>query len=339
MKDVREHFREGVEEQFQEPIHYQNRHLCIKAWQFTDRSEPGPPGRRWHYHKEVELVLVQEGAMNFHTPGHSYALDAGDVAIVGSSQLHLSQKTADGPLVYIVLHVDLQRYFDPAMMMYYRHFSELVRPLEELNYIFQESAAARREMAGILTDIHEEMIGRRNGYEIAASMHIKHLLLTLLRHDSRGLLQSNEFVDDAVMRPVLDFVDRHLSERIDMDEASRIARMNYSYFSKYFKKAVGVSFVDYVNRQRIRKAAHLLVAEPASVSAIAASVGIENMAHFYELFKRYNGCTPKEYARRLLRGEDGSEGQAGSKSLDHFLKKKAHHADGMTGTGDCGYMG
>ncbi|GMK48627.1 AraC family transcriptional regulator [Paenibacillus glycanilyticus] len=307
MKDVQVHAPENVQEQFQEPIHYQNQHLCIKAWQFTDESKPGPSNRRWHYHKEVELILVQNGSMNLHTPGHCYALDAGDVAIVGSSQLHLSQKTSDGPLIYIVLHVDLQRYFDPAMMMYYRHFSELVRPLEELNYIFRENAAARLEMAGILTGIHEEMIGKRKGYEIAASMHIKHLLLTLLRHDSRGLLQSYEFVDDTVMRPVLDYVSRHLSERIDMDEVSRIARMNYSYFSKYFKKAVGVSFVDYVNRQRILKAAHRLVAEPASVSSIAASVGIENMAHFYELFKRYNGCTPKEYARRLLRGEARSD--------------------------------
>lgn len=305
MKDAREPVREDDRERFQEPIHYQNRHLCMKAWEFADLSEPAPPGKHWHYHKEVELILVRHGAMSLHTPGHRYDLAAGDVAIVGSSQLHLSHKTADGPLVYIVLHVDLQRYFDPAMMMYYRHFSELVHPLEELNYIFRESVEARQETAGILSVIHEEMLAMRKGYEIAASMHIKHLLLTLLRHDGRMLLQSYEFVDDDVMRPVLDYVDDRLSERIDMNEVSRIARMNYSYFSKYFKKSVGVSFVEYVNRQRIRKAEHLLVAERASVADIAASVGIENMAHFYELFKRYNGCTPKEYARRLLRGEEG----------------------------------
>ncbi|NBD25431.1 helix-turn-helix domain-containing protein [Paenibacillus glycinis] len=291
-------------EQFQEPIHYQNPQLCIKAWQFEDDASPKPAGRRWHYHKEVELILVLRGAMGVHTAGAVYALRPGDIVMIGSSQLHLSHKTSEEDLVYIVLHVDLQRYFDPAMMMYYRHFSELVRPLEELNYIFRENGEARQETAGIILDIHKEMMEKRKGYEIAASMRIKQLLLTLLRHDRRELLQGYAYVDDATMRPVLDYVDEHLAQRVDMDEVSRIARMSYSAFSKYFKRSIGVSFVDYVNRQRIRKAEHLLVTRPGSVAEIAADVGFANMAHFYELFKRYSGCTPKQYAHRLLQREE-----------------------------------
>ncbi|WP_028558740.1 helix-turn-helix transcriptional regulator [Paenibacillus pinihumi] len=287
-------------DQFQEPIHYQNDRLCIKVWQFTDESLPGPPGHCWHYHKEVELIVVHEGSMNVQTPSYTHKLAPGDVAIIGSSQLHLSHKPAGGTLVYTVLHVDLQRYFDPAMMMYYRHFSELVRPLDELNYIFQEYVEARKETADMISSIHDEIMGKRKGYEIAASMHIKHLLLTLLRYDRRELLQSYDFVDDSVMRPILDYVNNHLAERIDMDEVSKIARMNYSSFSKYFKKSIGVSFVDYVNRQRIRKAEYELITGSASVSEIAARVGIGNMAHFYELFRRYNDCTPKEYKHKLL---------------------------------------
>lgn len=76
--------------------------------------------------------------------------------------------------------------------------------------------------------------------------------------------------------------------------------MSYTYFSKFFQKCVGVSFTDYVNRQRIRKAEQLLITKTDIVTDIAVTVGIENMAHFYELFKRYNGCTPKEYVRKLL---------------------------------------
>ncbi|MFD0710850.1 helix-turn-helix domain-containing protein [Paenibacillus sp. GCM10027626] len=284
---------------YQEPIHYQNEHLCMKVWQFENKELKNSPHYLWHYHKEVELIAIQTGQLTMHTPDNIYTLNEGDVVMIGSSQLHFSHKAIDEYLSYIVLHVDLQPYFDPAMMMYYRHFSEAVRPLEDMNYIFNEHAEAKTEVFRIIDHIHTEVIRKKKGYEIAASMHIKHLLLTLLRYDSRELLQPFEYVDAAVMRPILEYVDHHLAEKVEMEIASKIAGMSYAYFSKFFKKCIGISFTEYVNRQRIRKAERLLMTNSESIADIAAAVGIENMAHFYELFKRFNSCTPKEYARKL----------------------------------------
>ncbi|MFD0712580.1 helix-turn-helix domain-containing protein [Paenibacillus sp. GCM10027626] len=58
-------------------------------------------------------------------------------------------------------------------------------------------------------------------------------------------------------------------------------------------------FVEYVNRKRIAKAEQLLVTTRDSVTEIALAVGIGNMAHFYELFKRYNRCTPKQFLHKM----------------------------------------
>ncbi|SEO88891.1 AraC family transcriptional regulator [Paenibacillus sp. OV219] len=286
-------------ETFQEPIHYQNERLCMKVWQFTDFRTNQPLTRQWHYHKEVELIVVQEGTLDIRTPDNTYILSPGDVVLIGSSQLHLSNKVDDGPLVYIVLHLDLRPYFDEAMMGYYRHFSEIIRPLEDLNYIFSENPRTKQAIGQVIIDIHDEMMNKTKGYEIAMSMYVKRLLLTLLRNDGRELLQPFEHVDAAVMQPILDYVESHLSSKIDMEEASRIAGMSYTYFSKFFKKCVGVSFTYYVNRQRIRRAEQLLITKNMIIGDIATEVGIENMAHFYELFKRFTGCTPKHYLRKL----------------------------------------
>ncbi|RKN80549.1 helix-turn-helix transcriptional regulator [Paenibacillus ginsengarvi] len=286
---------------YKEPIHYQNPILCIKVWKFEGRraSPPRPiQDVRWHYHKEVELILVLEGSHEVHTPGHTYLLHEGDVVLIGSSQLHRTRVLTD-KVVYIVLHVDLEPYFDPAMMRYYRHFSEVHHPLEELNYMFKENANVRAEVGGIIERMHDEIIGKSAGYEIAASMYIKHLLLTLLRGDTRGLLQAHDSVDPLVMKPIIEYVDSHLAEKIEMEQVSHIAGMSYFYFSKYFKRAMGSSFTDYVNRKRIAKAERLLVTSGQNVGDIARAVGIENMAHFYELFKRFNGCTPKQYLHKI----------------------------------------
>lgn len=288
---------------YKEPIHYQNPTLCIKVWQFQVQAAANQAQTaqkvRWHYHKEVEFVLVQQGTHEIHTPNRSYVLKPGDVVVVGSSQLHRGRLVGAEKLVYTVLHVDLEPYFDPAMMRYYRHFSEVHQPLEELNYIFGEDARVRDEVARIIERIHDEMMEKATGYEIAASMHIKHLLLTLLRGDTRGLLQAHDSVDPGVMKPILEYVDHHLAEKIELEQVSHIAGMSYFYFSKYFKKAMGASFTDYVNRKRIAKAERLLVTSGSSVGEIARAVGIENMAHFYELFKRFNDCTPKQYLSKI----------------------------------------
>lgn len=293
---------------FKEPIPYQNASLCMKVWRFTQSGKEQKDVNPWHYHKEVEFILVEEGTHEIQTPNHVYPLNAGDVVVIGSSQLHRGRKIGDKDLVYIVLHIDLQPYFDPAMMMYYRHFLEILHPLEDLNYIFRENEMAKKEIGKIITDTHNEIMGKNKGYEIAVSMHIKHLLLMLLRHDNRELLTTHVNVDaDAnIIRSLVAFVDDHLTEKIDMGAASQIAGMSYSYFSKYFKKKMGSSFTDYVNQKRISKAERLLVTENRSVNEIAESVGIENMAHFYELFKRFNGCTPKQYLRKMSVNSDRS---------------------------------
>ncbi|MGG1552453.1 helix-turn-helix domain-containing protein [Paenibacillus ferrarius] len=286
---------------FQEPIPYQNPSLCMKVWRFAQTGRAEYEADLWHYHKEIEFVLVEQGAHEIHTPNQVYRLGPGDIALVGASQLHRGRKPGEEELVYIVLHVDLQPYFDPAMMNYYRNFMEILRPLDDLNYIFQENAVAKREIAELIVRIHDEVMAKRKGYEIAVSMHVQHMLLLLLRFDERELLAVESPVDrdTEVLRELVQYVDEHLAEKIEMSEVSRLAGMSYTYFSRFFKKKMGASFTDYVNRKRIAKAERLLVTEHRSIGAIAEAVGIENMAHFYELFKRFNGCTPKQYLRKL----------------------------------------
>ncbi|TXK84608.1 AraC family transcriptional regulator [Paenibacillus sp. N3.4] len=291
---------------FQEPIPYQNPQLCIKVWKFTHMGSESDDLVRWHYHKEVEFILVLDGIHCMNTPTQAYVLKPGEVIVIGSSQLHRPLTIAGQSATFLVLHIDLQPYFDPAMMHYTRHFMEVLNPLEELNYIFRKFPHVQLEVGTILLRIHEEVMQKKKGYEIAVSMHIKHLLLILLRNDDQELLLAHEYVDADVFRPVSAYIEEHLDEKINMADVSKIVGMSYAYFSKYFKKKVGISFTDFVNRKRIAKAERMIAIGNKNVTDIAIAVGIENMAHFYELFKRFSGCTPRQYKQKM-RGGEGRE--------------------------------
>lgn len=282
---------------FKEPIIYQNPALCIRIYRFsiTDRISQ----ITWHYHKEIEVILVVQGIHELETQEQVYILKPGDIAMVGSSQLHRARKISEDDLIFFVLHIDLHPYFNPAMMMYYKSFAEVRHPLDSMNYIFTNTEA-KLEIADIITSLHEEIIRQTKGYELAVNMLMQRFMLALLRYDIEDRLKTDHNHDAEFLQPIVNYVETHLSKRIHMQEVCSLVGMSYTYFSKLFKQKTGFTFTDFVNRQRISKAERLLVTENLQAQEIAEAVGIQNMTHFYKLFKRYHKCTPKQYLERML---------------------------------------
>ncbi|MDF2670303.1 MAG: hypothetical protein K0R67_2609 [Paenibacillus sp.] len=282
---------------YDEAILYQNNMLGIKIFEHMKIKEPLL--RKWHYHRELELLCILEGAMEMRIQEQVYPLHAGDVLLIGSSQPHATWSVLSDKVVYVILHFDLHVYSDPFVMLYYRIFHEVDGPLSRYNNLFQGNDDLKKEIGSTILSIYREMDSRRRGYEFAISLHIKHLLLTILRCEQDESRDHYDLPFAYKLHSVFDYVERHLSDKIDMEIISKMTNMSYHYFSKFFKKTIGVSFVEFVNIQRIKKAERLLLTENSNITEIALSVGISNMTHFYDLFKRYNHCSPKEYVRRL----------------------------------------
>jgi AraC-like DNA-binding protein len=70
-----------------------------------------------------------------------------------------------------------------------------------------------------------------------------------------------------------------------------------SYLSRRFKKATGISFIEFLNGIRIREAQRLLKESSINVSAIAENVGYESQTHFGRVFKDYTGMSPLQYRK------------------------------------------
>ncbi|AFH65744.1 helix-turn-helix domain-containing protein [Paenibacillus caseinilyticus] len=288
-------------EAINENVIYQNPLLRLKIWElYWDVPTYGIPERwRWHYHKEVEFLVVLEGQLGVQTKDDSCILGPGDVMLLGASQPHRTYKSEPTAIRQVVFQVDLAQHFDQSTMPYLSTFSELTRPLGELNYIFRENAEARQEAFRLVMDIYEESQQKQRGYEMSISSSIKRLLLLLLRSDYRGVLGRTDDTELLRLRPALDYVDRHLGEKIAVEDVCGLLNLSYHYFIKYFKKAMGLSFVDYVNYKRVKTAERLLLTRDLSIMEVGFEVGIPNMAQFYKLFKRHNQCSPKEFRQRM----------------------------------------
>ena len=111
----------------------------------------------------------------------------------------------------------------------------------------------------------------------------------------KGKLQT----DNNGIRPEINAVCRMVEENLQKDftikEVAGQCHMSESYFSHLFKKETGVSFVDFVNQHKIRKAADLLQNTNLRINEVAAQIGIDNPNYFSVLFKKCKGEAPQEY--------------------------------------------
>ena len=304
-----------------EEVIYQNPFLCMRVWQI-DSPELNPEddevGKQqvlrkisepcnWHYHKEVEFLLIHQGELTVYLPEEQLVLGCGDLAVFGSNEPHATSRSSNEPLKYIVFQLDLQKHLDQSTISSMKHFSEVIRPLSKLNYIFDKNQAARELVFNLILEVYDEMQHKRIGYELAVSAKIKSILLALLRADERKMLHYHE--DPLIERilPALDYIDKNLADKIKIEDVTRLVNLSYYYFVKLFKKALGMSFTDYVNFKRIKLSEQLLLTEDISIVEVAEKVGIPNLGHFYEMFKRLNGCSPKQFKYRLRESMDGGE--------------------------------
>ncbi|WP_168735427.1 AraC family transcriptional regulator [Cohnella fermenti] len=298
-----------------EHVVYQNPFLAIRIWQIDGPAEHRVSDELrmrieqnwqqsrysgWHYHEEVEFLLVLSGELTVFCKEERMALRPGDVVVFGSSEPHTTLQTSMEGLSYIVFQIDLRKYWDPSTLSSMQHFSEVIRPLSSVNYIFRENDDVRRRIEELIREIYDEMNEGRVGYELAVSSAIKSMLLQLLRSDARQQLHYSNNSLLTRLQPALAYVEERLDERISVADASRLVNMSYTHFIKTFKKGVGMSFTDFVVLKRIKKAEQLLLTNDSlSIAEIAESVGFTNIGHFYDMFRRYNDCSPKQFKLKL----------------------------------------
>lgn len=261
----------------------------------------------WHYHKELEFLYLLDGVLESYIEDEFTVMKPGDVIVIGANQLHRDRIYSDPGMEYIVLQFDVRQYFESSLLPYYRIFANSMFPLSSLNYILAENQETREIVGECIKDIYAESVSRKDGYEMAISLLIKKMFLAILRSDSRQIINVQRNVELVRMQPVMEYIESNLSGKILLEEASRIANLSYYYFVKYFRKVFGMSFLEYVNLQRIRHAERILLTSEANIMQIAAEVGIPNMAHFYRMFRRHNNCSPSEFRKKRLEWEGGAK--------------------------------
>lgn len=257
-----------------------------------------------HWHEHFEIIVMQKGRAIFHVDSRPYEAGPGDVIIVPSGGLHVGYSLINGDIAFvsIVFHASLfkDRYQDSQ-------HEQFVAPYLNNLYRFPVKPVEQNPVCSTYYPLLESLIREVQDKSPAFQLVVKnqlHLFFTLLSRTFPPQRMSDRHhrerysVNRERFKPLLEYLEQHLDEKITIDSAARFVNLNPYHFCKTFKKLTGRTFIDYVNLYRVNEAERLLLETDLTITEIAGKVGCDNPNYFTKLYKQYKGLTPS-VARKL----------------------------------------
>lgn len=261
-----------------------------------------------HYHNDVELLYFYEGKAHVIVGSEYFLIKEGEMILINSNEIHAILAQKEEYTNYICITVN------PSMLYSGSHNvfeSKYVLPFTTMkNYthqrVFLKDDLEESHIPKTVNDIFYEYSRKEYGFEMAIHIDIYRIFLWLLRNwESRGMRTGEEFSvlnqnEIERLQKLFEYVDEHYNEDITAGTVTSICCIDYSYFSRQFKKITGKTFKEYLHYVRITEAEKMLLTTDMNITEIAFRTGFSTTSYFIKVFKTLKKITPKE-VRRLLR--------------------------------------
>ena len=124
-----------------------------------------------------------------------------------------------------------------------------------------------------------------------------------LQVDSQKLLHREKIKSNnsEIIEKSIKYIRENLTADLSLDTLSKIACLSPVYFHNCFKASTGKNLREYVEEQRLKQAANMLISTDKTLTEIAYSCGFSSQSYFSYAFKRKMGKAPREYARDVFR--------------------------------------
>lgn len=261
-----------------------------------------------HFHPEMEICFILYGNAEFHVEQQVYPLYEHDFLIMNPLELH-RVNSCSKHCHLLLLHINLTAFqpYAPELALTRFSFSNAVnnRSMELYQRLYQgfrsilnigisQSAAWKLSILREVSDILEALIH----YETSVSASAERTALSSLKEENQKRILS-----------ILDYLDRHWQDSISVEQLARQMRMSPSYFSRFFKNAMGIGILKYLTNLRLNRSLHPLLNTEMPITDIAMECGFNDYKTYGRLFRSEFGTSPSDYrknrsARTAVKTED-----------------------------------
>jgi AraC-like DNA-binding protein len=257
------------------------------------------PLARWHYHDEYELHLIVASSGKAFVGDYIGTFQPGHLVLTGPRMPHnwISLDLPEGG--YLVRDLVIQ--FPHAPL------AQAATHIRELEEVLPLLARARHgiEFFGLSerASSHWYKIKQAKGLDRFAAFSA--FMSELARWSDYKLLsqaQLQSIDNDAQLKQIDNIVSRitdNLTTALSAGDLAAELGLTESGFSRFFRRATGNTFTDFVNQVRVNRACQLLMESDRLITQICYEVGFNNVANFNRRFLNLKGMTPSEFRKQV----------------------------------------
>ena len=185
---------------------------------------------------------------------------------------------------------------------------------DKLVRIIRELIKSRMESA------YDKLLYQQNSLQL--------VFFLMTRYSNNIFTEYNERISERIE----DYLTANYTEPITLENAAEYFGFTPQYFSKYFRKTMGNTFLKCLNQLRAEHAAEDLINTDTAVLKVAIDNGFPNTASFIRVFREQYGVSPSEYRRNnqkkiLESGLQNSEISLYLSETDNEQMQQIHEID------------
>jgi AraC-like DNA-binding protein len=152
----------------------------------------------------------------------------------------------------------------------------------------------------VLQTIHQLVqifIDNEPAKDVLASLKLRELLVRLMQTQARLLLvqESKLWINQYRLAAAVEYIKTHLHERISIEDLCKKSCMSRQHFFRCFKQELGITPIEFINQEKVKRAKELLAYSNLSISEVCFQVGFSSVAYFDRVFKHLVGKSPRQF--------------------------------------------
>lgn len=254
---------------------------------FSESSSSNP-----HFHNHNEIIFVADGSCVLQAGARIYRLKGGDLIYLKHGVIHKIVEVSGMKERFLL------RFPDSVI-------KDIIEPGKKKSYIrnfdvccVHTPESTRKNIENRLLRIEYELSNLDDMSGLMIKSYILELMIGIVRARSkqRAELMPENFAASIVIKKAVEFISLNYSRQITLEKTADYVSMSPTYFSKKFKKEIGVGFNEYLRRYRLSEAEKLLKSDfGGSITDIAARCGFNDSNYFATVFRAEYGLSPKKF--------------------------------------------
>lgn len=244
-----------------------------------------------HYHQNPEVFYVLTGELKVQIDETTFLMKQGDIILINANKRHTMNRNEE--LLGARFEID---------------FHLLAEYMESMQLLFWCNSVADKNAAyADLREVFDHILSRYFEKDEKSALDLQalyfqtaHILTSnfLVKADDTRL-NMDDSQDRQRVRRIQNYIQANYQSQISLNNLSDQLYLSNAYLSKYVKKHLGLTFMEYLNNVRLFHAVDELLYTKKNMTHIALDNGFPTSAAFTKAFRDIYGEAPSEYRRKM----------------------------------------